>query len=164
MKIELKNLKTLASLSEETHCYTATIYVDGKPAFEASNHGHGGPDMYRPIAPFTYEDEKRIDEWLANSKPIIGSGTRPDGSTWELRHSLEIEVGELINNEIARKRLARMLKAQIVVLVDNKGQPALATYPKRFAPTPANIATIRGRGETVVNGNVDLEQKALALV
>lgn len=55
MIIELKNLKTLASLSEETHCYTATIYVDGKPAFQASNRGHGGCDDYRPIAPFTYD-------------------------------------------------------------------------------------------------------------
>lgn len=154
MKIELKNLKTLASLSEETHCFTATIYVDGKPAFEASNHGHGGCDMYRPIAPFTYDDVKRISDWLGeNRPPITGYGS-------ELKVDLELEVGELINAEIARKRLARILKSQIAVITP-KG---LATYPKRFAPTPANIAIVKGRGEQVVNGDADLEKKALALV
>lgn len=159
-QIEVRNLKTLASLSEETHCYTATIYVNGKPAFEASNHGHGGADLYRPIAPFTYEDEKKIEEFLAASKPVISSGTRPDGSTWELRHGLEIEVGEQIENIIATKRLNRILKSQIAVITDR----GLATYPKRFAPTPANIATIKARGEKVVNGDAELEKQALALV
>jgi hypothetical protein len=164
MLIELKNLKTVAALSEETHCYTAVILIDGKPAFHAKNRGHGGCDDYDPIAPYTYADLKRIDEELAKSKPVISSGTRADGSTWELTHSLEIEVGELINNEIARKRLSRMLKSQIVVLVASESGPALATYPKRFAPTAENFAKVRARGETVVNGDSVLIQRALALV
>jgi hypothetical protein len=154
MLIELKNLKTLASLSEETHCYTAKIYVDGKPAFNASNHGHGGCDNYDPIAPFTYADVKRISDWLGeNRPPITGYGS-------ELKVDLELEVGQLINDEIARKRLARILKSQIAVLTDR----GVATYPKRFAPTPANIALVKGRGEKVINGDADLEKKALALV
>jgi hypothetical protein len=158
MLIELKNLKTLASLSEETHCYTAKIYIDGKPAFDASNHGHGGCDDYRPIAPFTYDDIKRINEWLAaNRKPYEAYGTT-------IECSLEIEVGDLINKELARKTLARMLRSQIVVLVDDKGKEALATYPKRFAPTVENIAKVKARGETVVNNNIALEKRALALV
>jgi len=157
MLIELKNLKTLASLSEETHCYTAKIYIDGKPAFDASNHGHGGPDLYRPIAPFTYADEKRINDWLKTNKPLTGQYASLD-------NSLEIEVGDLINKELARKTLARMLRSQIVVLVDDKGKEALATYPKRFAPTVENIAKVKARGETVVNNNIALEKRALALV
>jgi hypothetical protein len=158
MKIELRNLKTLASLSEETHCYTATIVVDGKPAFQASNHGHGGPDHYQPIAPFTYDDVKRIDAWLAANRPVDKS------YGMEIECSLEIEVGDLINKALAVKRLNRMLKTKIVVLVDNKGKPALATYPARFPPTPKNIELIKARGEKVVNLDNTLAAQALELV
>lgn len=50
-KIELKNLKTAEFASEETHCYEATVYVDGKRFCIASNQGHGGPDSYDCIRP-----------------------------------------------------------------------------------------------------------------
>ncbi len=46
-KIELKNVKHMASLSHETHCFTATIYVNGKKAGTAENRGNGGnTDIY----------------------------------------------------------------------------------------------------------------------
>lgn len=158
MKIEVRNLKHSASLSEETHAYTATIYVDGKPAFNASNHGTGGPDMYHPIAPFTWEDEKRIDEWLkANKPPHTDYGMT-------IEHSLEIEVGDQINQILAKRQLDRMLKKKLVVIVEEKGQVALATYPAKFAPTHERIAQLKARGEKVVNGDPELEAKALELV
>ena len=48
LKIELKKVSHNARLSQETPAYTAEIWVDGKFFCEASNHGHGGPDMHRP--------------------------------------------------------------------------------------------------------------------
>lgn len=159
MKIEVRNLKHSASLSEETYAYTAIIYVDGKPAFHASNHGHGGEDMYRPIAPFTYDDEKRVNEWLkANHQKI----DNPYGEPFE--PDLELVVGDLITAQLVQKRLDGMLKRKLVVLVEDKGQPALATYPAKFKPTPENIAKLKARGEKVVNGDAALREKALALV
>lgn len=47
LNLELRNIKYMASLSEETNCYSATVYLDGKPVCEVSNHGHGGCDMQR---------------------------------------------------------------------------------------------------------------------
>ena len=44
MKLELKNIKVCKWASEETHCYQAVVYVNGKPAIEVSNEGHGGGD------------------------------------------------------------------------------------------------------------------------
>jgi len=49
--IELKNLKVAEFASEETTCYEATVWVDGKRFCIASNQGHGGPDSYDPIGP-----------------------------------------------------------------------------------------------------------------
>jgi hypothetical protein len=45
MRIEMKNVKIAASLSEETLAFTASIYVDGKRVGDASNHGTGGMTM-----------------------------------------------------------------------------------------------------------------------
>lgn len=159
MKIEVRNLKHSPSLSEETYAYTATIYVDGKAAFHASNHGHGGCDMYRPIAPFTWDDEKRVNDWIKANHPKIDN---PYGDP--LEPDLELVVSEQITEQICRKRLNSMLRKKIVVLVDNKGQPALASYPAKFPPNEANIAKVKARGEKVVNGDAALEKQALELV
>lgn len=43
MNITLKNFKHMASLSEETLCFTAKVCLDGKAIGDAQNHGHGGP-------------------------------------------------------------------------------------------------------------------------
>lgn len=41
MKIELRKIKHYPSLSEETNCFTADIFVNGKRAGYAKNSGHG---------------------------------------------------------------------------------------------------------------------------
>ena len=43
-KIELKNISHYARGSEETPCYNATVYVNGKKTIEVGNDGHGGCD------------------------------------------------------------------------------------------------------------------------
>lgn len=65
MNIELRNIKVLASLSEETPAYTATLFVDGKKIGDVSNHGHGGCDefhgdnaAYNKAALFIHDQEK----------------------------------------------------------------------------------------------------------
>ena len=45
--VELKAVKILQSLSEETICFTANIYVNGKKAGWAKNTGNGGSNHYR---------------------------------------------------------------------------------------------------------------------
>lgn len=68
MKITLKNFKHLASLSEETLCFTATVCVDGKAIGTASNHGHGGSTTVHIADPKVREAhdslewEKLVDE------------------------------------------------------------------------------------------------------
>ena len=43
-KLEVKNISHYARGSEETPCYNATVYINGKKAIEVSNEGHGGSD------------------------------------------------------------------------------------------------------------------------
>ena len=44
MELTLKSIKINSQLSEETTCFSATIYIDGKKAGLASNRGQGGPN------------------------------------------------------------------------------------------------------------------------
>lgn len=153
MKIELSGVKVARSLSEETLAFTAVVKIDGKPAYAAKNQGCGGCNYYdrlRPDAP-SIQDIERF---------LIAQG-KAKADDFEI---LDCYIGDLIETQESAKRLARMLKTKIVVLVDNKGQPALATYSAKFPPNATNIAKVAARGETVVNGNPALETRALQLV
>lgn len=44
MKLELKSITVNMRLSEETNCYVAKLYLDGKRVANVSNHGQGAPD------------------------------------------------------------------------------------------------------------------------
>ena len=46
MKLELKNKKICKWMSEETICFTASLYVDGKRVALVSNGGKGGAHSY----------------------------------------------------------------------------------------------------------------------
>lgn len=67
MKLELKNIKLLASLSEETPAYTATLYADGKKVGDVSNHGHGGCDEFHG----DYALLKKVEEYVKANHPKI---------------------------------------------------------------------------------------------
>lgn len=43
----LKALKHNETLSDETHCFSANLYINNKKIAEISNHGHGGDDTIR---------------------------------------------------------------------------------------------------------------------
>jgi hypothetical protein len=46
MKVELKNIKVCEWMSEETLCFDASIYIDGKRVGTVHNDGHGGCNDY----------------------------------------------------------------------------------------------------------------------
>lgn len=48
MNIELRNIKYAAFASQETPCYAATVYIDGKKVGTVENDGHGGSDLIHP--------------------------------------------------------------------------------------------------------------------
>lgn len=46
MNVELKNVKNHPDMSQETPCFSATIYLDGKKIGSVQNNGHGGCNSY----------------------------------------------------------------------------------------------------------------------
>jgi hypothetical protein len=69
MKIEIKNIKHAANLSEETYAYTATVYVDGVAMFDVKNDGCGGSDSQYPRKGFGYDDLMRVEAWITENIP-----------------------------------------------------------------------------------------------
>lgn len=47
-RIQLKNVKFAEFASEETFCYSASVYFDGKRVATVKNDGHGGADYQYP--------------------------------------------------------------------------------------------------------------------
>jgi hypothetical protein len=45
-RYELRNVKRVRELSDETDCFAAAIYADGRRIGTAENHGQGGPNAY----------------------------------------------------------------------------------------------------------------------
>ena len=48
-KFELKNVKYAAFASEDSHCFEATLYKDGKRWCIVSDDGHGGCMDFNPL-------------------------------------------------------------------------------------------------------------------
>jgi hypothetical protein len=55
LRIELKNVKLNRQLSEETPCFTATVYISGKQAGRVQNSGHGGQNRYQGFSASNWE-------------------------------------------------------------------------------------------------------------
>ena len=63
-KLELKNIKYFASMHEETPCYNADIFINGKKAIHVSNNGCGGCDSQYPHKSFTFQTVMDLQDYL----------------------------------------------------------------------------------------------------
>lgn len=108
MKIEIKNIKLNLSFSEETICFMADVYVDGKKVFYARNEGHGGSTDVSPY-PNNSKKLEEVNNFLRTEDDIYCS-------------PIERYVDDIIyayadkkEREKADKRLAKeMLKGLII--------------------------------------------------
>lgn len=132
MLIELRRLKIIKALSEETPCYTAEIWIDGVLSFHASNRGHGGADDYRQAGAMT---EAAVNAWLKANRPArayYGMIFEPD---------LENEVARLMDEAEHLGLLRRRLRASIVTIEDGE----VYTYPLKRRPAAALMSAIRAK-------------------
>lgn len=112
ISIEVKNLKYAAFASEETHCYSATIYVDGKRFCTGRNDGHGGCDMYDAIGDGdVYADIKKVDARIKKERASeFKTHTREDGSTFEIGPDFEWMVCDAVNDALTLRDMKAALR------------------------------------------------------
>ena len=139
MKLELKNIKHTEWASEETHCYQASLYVDGKPVAIVSNDGHGGADRYYDHPKFKggksawCDKMQEVHEYF-KSLPNIPSEWCADG----LPQKLEYWCAEQVDDWLSARELKSKLKKQFLFQFADK----VGVFAHKTRPSRAHKATI----------------------
>ena len=138
MEITLKNVKHSEFASQETHCFEATVYVDGKRSFIVSNDGHGGCDSYRPIN--NKKTYSQVNDEVANIDECLALNREPHtfGGTCSITHSLEIEIGDLVNDWLFGKDFKKTMK-KVAFIKDG----AIHTLKGSIKPTLEILAKVK---------------------
>ena len=108
MKITLKNIKHADFASQETECYSASLYVDGKKIGDVSNDGCGGCDMFRG----DNEAYRAANEWCKANLP-----------KWEMNGKqfetdIEMHCSNILSEWLTSKELKQLLNGKVLTLRD----------------------------------------------
>ena len=106
MKIELKNVKVNEAFSEETTCFIADVFINGKKVAHAKNDGRGGCTDYYP-----YEGQRELlkqAELFCKTLPTkpIDFGDR----VVEFAQSLESIIDDLLFEKEKAKEEKKIIK------------------------------------------------------
>lgn len=114
MKIELKSLKINNDFSEETICFKADVFINGKKVAYASNDGRGGCTFYNA---YTKEDRPIIEEAEKYCKALPKLVVKIGNSDVEFKQSLESVIDDLVaakEKEKEDKKLQKLFQNSIV--------------------------------------------------
>jgi len=129
-KIELKNISHYARGSEETPCYNATVYINGKKAIEISNDGHGGMDRQHQ-----YSNEqgtvRQVNEWCIKTFGTREIDYTSDGekASFTVDQDLEDFCHKKLYEWLDAKELKKDLNKKFLFLEDKKSKE-LRAYKK----------------------------------
>lgn len=136
MEITVKNVKIAQFASEETLCFEATVYIDGKRTFVASNDGRGGCNRYRG-------DRSAIsaaEDWAKTQPPVVcPDPMHPDDPNKSFTYQPDLDhfVGEAVDRHGLGKEARKILKKFAIVTTDGKictwpGTPDRDTVAKKY--------------------------------
>ena len=140
-KIELKSISVSIANSQETHCFSANIYVNSKRVGTVRNAGHGGCDTVH-ITDKTIT-EKMLDDFCATVEDLYVSETEKTEykrlGLDSVSFDFENLCCRLVDLYLAKKDLKRQLKRK-VMFANNK-----AIYEVKCLPTEENIEKVKTR-------------------
>lgn len=162
--IELKKVSVNKRMSEETHCYSADLYVDGVKWGEVCNRGHGGGDDFRGVAGKDYDDLNALDKVIAATYDKVDcTDMGMPGETLDM--SLEIICGDLVNDFLMEKEAKAVVKNKIAFTKEPlKAGVALYTLPLKGHPEAKGIELVRkGHPNAVILNELDITARVAAL-
>jgi hypothetical protein len=108
MQLSIKNLKFAEFASDETNCFSCTLYIDGKAATRVSNQGQGGPNMW--------------DDWKVAEKLDAYGKTLPilKFEEYELEQDADTLVDALVSAALTERENKRICKNKTVFRVPGK--------------------------------------------
>ena len=121
-KIELKNISYYKQGSEETPCYNATVYVNGKKAIEVGNDGHGGCDRQYGIGDFNYKTVDEVNKWCI--KTFGQRSFNYNSNDGQETCSYDIDLETFCHDELYKwldtKQLKKEMKNQYICIDEDK--------------------------------------------
>lgn len=139
--IELRGIKHSAFASQETFCYEAKLYVDGKLLAIVSNDGHGGCDNCRPVKGRTYDEIRRIEEQI---KDLPKRRFPAEWGGGEYSPSLETICADLVTEWLHEKDFKRAMQRVSYVKADGS-QKGVFQLPAKYKPTAETMAAIKAK-------------------
>lgn len=113
-KIELKNIKYAEFASEETFCFDATVWLDGKRFCTVSNQGHGGGDMQHPLKGGNYADLRleldKLNKLIAETFPERVFTNAKDGFDGHYTEDLESICSGLVTQWLIGRDLKSAMR------------------------------------------------------
>lgn len=119
MKLELKSIKHFEANSEETHCFSAKLYVDGKHLFDIRNDGHGGCDYVDPTKKIMEMGnwQEKLEEVEAYCRSLKPAEIHTYGDkTITLENTLEIWTCDRVNDFLVLKDIKSELRKGLLTL------------------------------------------------
>ena len=122
MKIEIRNVHFSERMSDETNCFSAMIWVDGRKAGEVMNHGTGGPNEYS----FDTKELEAYASTLPRRPGYYGSETMAIDLDWI--------VDDLFEEWLKKKDEARMTKGRTTFHLKGDKEGEYRTIKVPFSP------------------------------
>jgi hypothetical protein len=164
MKLELKSVKFYESMSEETNCFQADLFVNGKKVAYVKNDGQGGSTDYNAYP--NMREQLKEAEAYALAQPEI----KDDNSDFSFKSDLEAIIDfVLFENWIKIKEEKKREKNyEKGIVYGNKNCYKLISWKgttlKAFMQSEVGLARVKkivedlkAKGETVMNTNLPFE-------
>jgi hypothetical protein len=135
MKVELKNIKYAAFASQETNCFEATLYVNGKRRGTVRNDGHGGCNYYTD-----HEAERELDEY---AKTLPKESFTFEGVTLDLQKDGDSIVDDILTDHLTRKHLQKKMRSKVMFVQEQKLWET-STFSKQDMPRAIKHYTEKG--------------------
>lgn len=143
MKIELKKLKVFESGSEETYCFTADIWIDGRYQGSVRNDGRGGSHIISPPS-----IEAQMDAWGKTlPRYDLGIPSHEDPSKpMMVEQDAESLINDIVEKHLQSKDLKKLMSKHIVFT--RRGERGVfqvrpIAKPSDVLSRTANIETMR---------------------
>jgi hypothetical protein len=134
MKLELKNIKHTEWASQETLCYEAALYVNGKPVALVSNDGHGGCDREYP------HPKHKGDFRAAMAAVHAHFAALPLDDTYGISQHLEYWCAGTVNEYLTARDLKKALRKKFLFTL--KDRAGLYESKTRPSPTDNDVALL----------------------
>lgn len=163
MKLELRNVKIHDDMSEETTCFSARLYINGKFAAICKNSGMGEETR---ITFMTDEAQTELFDYCRKN-PVIHYFENKSSFTYK---NPEARIDELLMEHISRKELIRLQKTHLCLhkIASNDPKYLIDATLKMNTPISELMSTEIGRailkkdirraqagGYEVMNENID---------